>query len=156
MRRLHVLVGCALLAAVSLAAPRRAKAEDDTPHLWQPEQAVAFLLGGPRPARAGEEDGGRAASLSWDGALGGGITRTLFGTYRLVLSSQDLPVCGFSPSCSRFAERVISRCGLVQGALLSLDRLLRDHPLALPFYPRAGEGHLLRDDPERYCSTASE
>jgi len=61
MRRLHVLVGCALLAAVSLAAPRRAKAEDDTPHLWQPEQAVAFLLGGPRPARAGEEDGGRAA-----------------------------------------------------------------------------------------------
>lgn len=144
-----LLLGCALV----MAAPGRAAADEAMPHLWEPEQAVAFLLGSPRPAAAA--DAGEA-SRPWDGALGAGITRTLFGTYRLVLSSQDLPVCNFSPSCSRFAERVIGRCGLVEGALLSLDRLLRDHPLALPFYRGLPAEHLLEDDPERYCSTVSE
>jgi len=155
MHKIELLLGCAFLALVFVALPERAAAEDvtpETPHLWEPDQAVAFLLGAPRAASAG--DG--ATAKPWDGALGAGVTRALFGTYQLVLSSQDLPVCGFSPSCSRFSERVISRCGLVQGALLSLDRLLRDHPMAIPFYPRAAEGHLLKDDPERYCLTASE
>jgi putative component of membrane protein insertase Oxa1/YidC/SpoIIIJ protein YidD len=151
MTRAALLLAGTLIAIA--AAPRSvAAAEDETPHLWEPDQAVAFLLGAPRAARAG--DGG--AAKPWDGALGAGVTRALFGSYQLVLSSQDLPVCGFSPSCSRFSERVIGRCGLVQGALLSLDRLLRDHPMAIPFYPRAAEGHLLKDDPERYCLTASE
>ncbi len=149
--RAAMLLGGVLVAVV--AAPRSAAAaEDETPQLWQPDQAVAFLLGAPRVARAGDGE----AARPWNGALGAGVTRALFGTYQLVLSSQDLPVCAFSPSCSRFAERVIGRCGLVEGALLSLDRLLRDHPLAIPFYPRAAEGHLLKDDPERYCLTASE
>lgn len=152
MHRLHVILGCVLLAVVLVAVPDQAAADEETPHLWEPDQAVAFLLAAPHVSRATDGD----AARPWDGALGTGITRTLFGTYRLVLSSQDLPVCNFSPSCSRFAERVISRCGLVQGALLSLDRLLRDHPLALPFYPRLAAEHLLKDDPERYCSTASE
>ncbi len=62
----------------------------------------------------------------------------------------------FSPSCSRFSQAVIGRCGLFQGALLTLDRLLRDHPLAVPFYPRAEGGRLLRDDPARYCLTRAE
>ncbi len=154
----------ALAAAAVLAlvwgAPERARAgeretnddsKDETPQLWEPEQAVAFLLGGPGPAHEAGEEGARP----WTGALGAGISRALFGTYRVVLSSQDLPVCGFTPSCSRFSERVIDRCGPLQGALLSLDRLLRDHPLALPFYPRAADGHL-KDDPDRYCLTAPE
>jgi putative component of membrane protein insertase Oxa1/YidC/SpoIIIJ protein YidD len=156
MNKVEPVVVGALLALVLVAAPRRAAAEDETPRLWEPDQAVAFLLGAPRPSGAPEGDAASAARSPWDGALGGGITRALFGTYQLVLSSQDLPVCGFSPSCSRFAERVISRCGFALGALLSLDRLLRDHPLASPFYPRLAEGHLLKDDPERYCLTASE
>jgi putative component of membrane protein insertase Oxa1/YidC/SpoIIIJ protein YidD len=158
MRKGQLVLGCTILAlAVVAAAPGSARAaEDDVPHLWEPDQAVAFLLGTPPVARAGDADGARTAAVPWDGALGGGVTRALFGSYQVVLSSQDLPVCAFSPSCSRFAERVIGRCGLAQGALLSLDRLLRDHPLALAFYPRAPEGHLLKDDPERYCLTASE
>ena len=141
----------AIAVAVVCAAPGRAAAADDeTPQLWEPDQAVAFLLGAPASAHDPVDDG-----RSWDGALGAGITRALFGSYRLVLSSQDLPVCGFTPSCSRFSQRAIDRCGLVQGALLSLDRLLRDHPLALPFYPRAADGHM-KDDPDRYCLTALE
>ena len=126
--------------------------KDGTPQLWEPDQAVAFLLGAPGSAHDADNEAGRA----WDGALGGGITRALFGTYRFVLSSQDLPVCGFTPSCSRFSQRAIARCGPLQGALLSLDRLLRDHPFALPFYPRAADGHHMRDDPDRYCLTAPE
>jgi len=134
------------------AAPGRALAADDeTPQLWDPAQAVSFLLGSPGPRR----DAGEEPARPWDGALGAGITRALFGTYHVVLSSQDLPVCGFSPSCSRFSQRAIDRCGPLQGALLSLDRLLRDHPLALPFYPRAPDGHL-KDEPDRYCLTAPE
>ena len=157
-------VGVLLVAAFAvLGAARRASAgpaeteagtETELPQLWEPDQAVAFLLGAPRALSAGDS-WAEARARSWDGALGGGITRALFGTYRLVLSSQDLPVCGFSPSCSRFSERVIARCGLVEGALLSLDRLLRDHPLAVPFYPRAADGRL-KDDPDRYCLTAPE
>ena len=137
------------------AGPAEAETEaeaETAPRLWEPDQAVAFLLGAPRAASGGDDWG---EARPWDGALGAGITRALFGTYRLVLSPQDLPVCGFSPSCSRFSERAIARCGVVEGALLSLDRLLRDHPLAAPFYPRAGDGHL-KDDPDRYCLTAPE
>jgi len=152
MHKVQLALGCALLAIAVVAVPKRAAAQDETPHLWEPDQAVSFLLATPPPARADAGEAGRP----WDGALGAGITRTLFGTYRLVLSSQDLPACNFSPSCSRFAEHVIGRCGFVEGALLSLDRLLRDHPLAIGFYPRAAQGKLLEDDPERYCSTASE
>ena len=142
----------AAVVTLVCAAPERAvAAEDDTPRLWEPDQAVAFLLGAPGSAQGAGDEGTRP----WDGALGAGITRALFGTYRVVLSSQDLPVCGFTPSCSRFSQRAIDHCGPLQGALLSLDRLLRDHPLALPFYPRAADGHL-KDDPDRYCLTASE
>ena len=141
----------AVVALLGAAPGRTMAAEDETPQLWEPEQAVAFLLGAPGPAHDAGDERGRP----WDGALGAGITRALFGTYRVVLSSQDLPVCGFTPSCSRFSERVIDRCGPLQGALLSLDRLLRDHPLALPFYPHAADGHM-KDDPDRYCLTAPE
>jgi putative component of membrane protein insertase Oxa1/YidC/SpoIIIJ protein YidD len=156
MYKVELVVGCGLLALVLTALPRSAAADDEMPHLWEPDQAVAFLLGAPRAVRTGEGETGQEARVPWDGALGAGITRALFGGYRLVLSSQDLPACNFSPSCSRFSERVIGRCGFVEGVLLSLDRLLRDHPLAISFYPRDAEGHLLRDDPGRYCLTAPE
>lgn len=160
VRRVVLVVVAALVA---FGAERRAAAgpagaetwiDPELPQLWEPDQAVAFLLGAPRAPSASDHSV-EVRARPWDGALGGGITRALFGSYRLVLSSQDLPVCGFSPSCSRFSERVIARCGLVEGALLSLDRLLRDHPLAMPFYPRAADGHL-KDDPDRYCLTAPE
>ncbi|HVV50651.1 MAG TPA: hypothetical protein VHO06_13380, partial [Polyangia bacterium] len=95
---LAALLGAALAAAPSLAAAE----EGETPELWEPEQAVAFLLGGPAPAPAAAEP---APAPPWDGALGGGVARALFGTYRVVLASQDLPVCAFRPSCSHFAER---------------------------------------------------
>ncbi|HVZ85623.1 MAG TPA: membrane protein insertion efficiency factor YidD [Polyangia bacterium] len=143
------LPGLLLAARLASAAP-----VVETPQLWEPDQATAFLLGGPSGARRAAADDAGAVG-AWDGGLGSGVARALFGTYHVVLSSQDLPTCGFSPSCSRFAQRALWRCGPIQGALLTLDRLLRDHALARGFYP-AAEGHLLRDDPERYCLTALE
>jgi putative component of membrane protein insertase Oxa1/YidC/SpoIIIJ protein YidD len=145
------LIAAALAAAISLlAAPSRARAQEDAlPRLWEPDQAVAYLLTG----RAGHPIEEQAAR--WDGALSGGITRALFGAYHLVLSSQDSATCVFSPSCSRFSQKAIGSCGFLEGSLLTLDRLLRDHPLAVPFYPRAEGGRLLRDDPGRYCLTRS-
>ena len=149
---LAFVAAVSVVTVVGVAAGRAMAAEDDdTPQLWEPQQAVAFLLGTPGSKPEGDDQGARP----WDGALGAGITLALFGTYRVVLSSQDLPVCGFAPSCSRFSQRVIDRCGPLQGALLSLDRLLRDHPLALSFYPRGADGRL-KDDPDRYCLTAPE
>ena len=150
-----------LLLVVRVAAASVAPPADAPPELWNPDQAISFLLGGPssfEPGRAGarsDDAPGGTGGGAWDGALGPGIARALFGTYHVVLSSQDLPTCGFSPSCSRFSQQAIGRCGPVQGALLTLDRLLRDHALARGFYPPA-EGHLLRDDPDRYCLTAPE
>ena len=146
-------VSGAVILAVLLAGARDAAAEDDErTQLWQPAEAVGFLLATPSDARSADGDFEKPAR--WDGALGNGVTRVLFGTYRVVLSSQDLPVCAFNPSCSRFSQKAIGQCGFIEGALLSLDRLLRDHPLAAGFYPADEGGKLLKDDPARYCLTA--
>jgi putative component of membrane protein insertase Oxa1/YidC/SpoIIIJ protein YidD len=145
-----VVVAVAL--AVWLTAGRGAIADDDTPRLWQPTDAVEFLLA--TPTAAANPDRDAEAATRWDGGLGDGVTRALFGTYHTVFSSQDLPVCAFSPSCSRFSQRAVNRCGFLEGALLSLDRLLRDHPLAAALYPVDAGGKLLEDDPARYCLTA--
>jgi putative component of membrane protein insertase Oxa1/YidC/SpoIIIJ protein YidD len=139
-------------APSAVAAAPSAVAADHEAQLWQPAEAVAFLLATPTEATGAEAVDDQPPR--WNGALGGGVTRALFGTYRVVLSSQDLPVCAFNPSCSRFSQRAIGRCGFIEGALLSLDRLLRDHPLAAAFYPVDEGGKLLKDDPARYCLTA--
>jgi putative component of membrane protein insertase Oxa1/YidC/SpoIIIJ protein YidD len=131
-------------AAVAQTAP------DETPQLWRPADAVGFLLANAADTAAENVE----PTPRRDGGIGGGITRALFGTYRTVFSSQDLPVCAFNPSCSRFSQQAVARCGFLEGALLSLDRLLRDHPLAAAFYPVDAGGKLLTDDPSRYCLTA--
>ena len=141
-----------VMFAVALAGAARARAADGA-------DAGAVEAGAGRRVSAGwggARRSRRRAPAAWDGALGSGVTRALFGTYHLVLSSQDAGGCVFSPSCSRFSQAAIGHCGLFQGALLTLDRLLRDHPLAVPFYPRIEGGRLLRDDPARYCLTRTE
>ena len=149
---MRLAISAAILAATLAALSAPARAEDDAmPRLWEPDQAVAFLLTG-RAARTPQEE----TAGPWDGALAGGVSRALFGAYHLVLSSQDSANCPFSPSCSRFSQKAIGSCGFLEGALLTLDRLLRDHPMAVPFYPRAEGGHLLRDEPARYCLTPPE
>lgn len=45
--------------------------------------------------------------------------------YQQFISSQDGPVCSFSPTCSRFGMACIQEYGIRRGILLTADRLLR-------------------------------
>jgi putative component of membrane protein insertase Oxa1/YidC/SpoIIIJ protein YidD len=141
---IRVIGGLALVGA--MATPAAAQSVEP-PLLWQPEVATAFLLAEePVPPVP-------STRAPWNGSLADALVRGLFGTYRAVLSSQDLPLCAFSPSCSRFSQRAIDRCGFFVGTMLTVDRLLRDHPLAIRYYSMQPRGRLLEDDVERYCPT---
>lgn len=88
---------------------------------------------------------------AWNGSFGGFVLLGLYGTYRSVFAASDMPACNFAPSCSHFSEEAVTRCGLGRGILLSADRLLRDHPFAVRWYPPDGVTGLLNDPAARYC-----
>lgn len=74
--------------------------------------------------------------------------------YQIFISSQDMPVCNFIPSCSNFAFQAIRRFGPIKGALLTSDRLQRCHSLAHLYagtiYKVDETGGRLKDPIERY------
>lgn len=51
--------------------------------------------------------------------------------YQKMISSQDLPSCNFTPSCSQFGFTSIQQEGLFRGILLTADRLLRCNPFVV-------------------------
>ena len=51
--------------------------------------------------------------------------------YQKFISTQDRPVCNFTPSCSRFGMGVIQKYGFFRGVLLTADRLIRDNGLIM-------------------------
>lgn len=53
------------------------------------------------------------------------VTTGLIRGYQVVISTQDLPSCNFTPSCSQFALRAINSTGAFRGTLLAADRLMR-------------------------------
>jgi putative component of membrane protein insertase Oxa1/YidC/SpoIIIJ protein YidD len=65
----------------------------------------------------------KTSSISELNLLAGGIIKL----YQQVISSQDLPACNFTPSCSRFTYQAIDRAGFIRGSLLGADRLMRCH-----------------------------
>ena len=72
--------------------------------------------------------------------------KSLIYYYQRFVSSQDMQVCNFTPSCSHFGQQVIQRYGIFKGCLLIGDRLFRCNPLAYQhhaIHPRTG----LCDDP---------
>ena len=58
----------------------------------------------------------------------------LVGLYQVVISSQDVPACNFTPSCSRFTMEAIQKGGLLKGTLLGADRLMRCHWFSRKLY----------------------
>jgi putative component of membrane protein insertase Oxa1/YidC/SpoIIIJ protein YidD len=85
--------------------------------------------------------------------------------YQVLISSQDMSACIFSPSCSRFGMRAISEFGLIHGGIMASDRLLRCHGMGKMYYPlerQTGlsldlsvENYHLRYDPESSSACAS-
>ena len=62
------------------------------------------------------------------------FAKGLIKIYQTVISSQDSPACNFHPSCSRFSAKAISEGGIIKGALLTADRLMRCHWFAKDYY----------------------
>ena len=51
--------------------------------------------------------------------------------YQQYISSQDLPACNFSPTCSQFGMGSIQQHGFLRGVLLTADRLIRDNGIMM-------------------------
>lgn len=55
---------------------------------------------------------------------------SLFLIYKSFFSSQDIPRCIFTPSCSEYAIESFQKKGLISGWLSTFDRLTRCHGFA--------------------------
>ncbi|MBU3003462.1 membrane protein insertion efficiency factor YidD [Paraglaciecola arctica] len=49
--------------------------------------------------------------------------------YQMVLSPMLGPTCRFHPSCSHYAIDAIVKHGIIKGSWLSMQRILKCHPL---------------------------
>jgi putative membrane protein insertion efficiency factor len=76
--------------------------------------------------------GGAASDVSSPGLPPGAGARLLLllvEAYRVTLSPLLGGFCRYQPSCSRYAEEALLRHGALRGGHLTLQRLLRCHPL---------------------------
>lgn len=65
---------------------------------------------------------------------------TVLSLYQKILSPQQGQVCAFQPTCSHFAQKALRKYGLLQGALMTSDRLQRCHQCAVGNYPLTEKG----------------
>lgn len=54
--------------------------------------------------------------------------------YQFFISTQDMPVCNFTPSCSQFGANSLREFGVLRGILLTSDRLQRCNGFSAPYY----------------------
>ena len=71
--------------------------------------------------------------------------------YQLFISSQDMPVCNFVPSCSQFSAEAIERLGILRGILLTSDRLQRCNGMSRSRYQMDYVSGKLIDPIQIYC-----
>jgi putative component of membrane protein insertase Oxa1/YidC/SpoIIIJ protein YidD len=71
--------------------------------------------------------------------------------YQVFISSQDMPVCNFVPSCSQFGSEAISRLGIIRGVLLTSDRLQRCNGVSTSRYQIDYNSGRLIDPIHTYC-----
>lgn len=62
------------------------------------------------------------------------IATGLIFCYQRLVSSQGTDVCVFTPSCSHYSSDAFRRFGLIEGGLMTFDRLQRCHPLGSRYY----------------------
>ena len=56
------------------------------------------------------------------------IAMALIRLYQLTLSPILPPACRFTPTCSRYAYKALSRFGIFKGGWLAIKRIGRCHP----------------------------
>lgn len=71
----------------------------------------------------------------------------LFLFYKTFISSQDLSVCTFTPSCSEFGILAVKRFGPIRGGVMTMDRLTRCNGLSPTAYEIDKKTQLLFDPP---------
>lgn len=62
--------------------------------------------------------------------------------YQVFISSQDVPLCIFEPSCSRYGQQALRTHGFVKGILLTSDRFQRCNGFGQKHYhinPKTGK-----------------
>ncbi|MFT5884639.1 MAG: putative membrane protein insertion efficiency factor [Arcticibacterium sp.] len=74
----------------------------------------------------------------------------LFLFYKTFISSQDLTVCTFTPSCSEYGVLAIKGHGMIKGGLMTIDRLTRCNGLSPTNYEFDKKLMLLKDDPNAH------
>ena len=71
----------------------------------------------------------------------------LFLFYKTFVSSQDLSVCTFTPSCSEYGILAVKRFGPIKGGVMTMDRLTRCNGLSPTAYEIDKKTQLLFDPP---------
>ena len=77
------------------------------------------------------------------------LLKAVLGIYRIFISSQDKPSCGFTPSCSAFSKEAIGTYGILRGIVMTADRLQRCHGMGAGYYPVDPDSGKFIDPPER-------
>ncbi len=75
--------------------------------------------------------------------------------YQWFISTQDMPACNFTPSCSRFGMAALKQYGILHGILMTSDRLQRCHGRGRTYYtihPETGKC----DDPVEHSFLGDE
>ncbi|MDT8401418.1 MAG: membrane protein insertion efficiency factor YidD [Bacteroidales bacterium] len=69
--------------------------------------------------------------------------------YKTFISSQDMPTCVFTPSCSVYTVQAFQKKGLLLGWLSTFDRLSRCHGLVNPVHYHFDTNKMRFYDPVR-------
>jgi len=113
----------------------------------EPTELEFILSCNPLDSASEGERGRSCPDISDIGSLLKGAIRF----YQVFISSQDMPVCNFVPSCSQFGMEAISRLGVVRGVLLTSDRLQRCNGVSTSRYQMDYNSGKLIDPIQAYC-----
>jgi putative component of membrane protein insertase Oxa1/YidC/SpoIIIJ protein YidD len=89
----------------------------------------------------------RAVALAAAALAAPGCASQAIGVYQRWLGPQWAFHCDFEPSCSSYGKQAVESYGAAAGALMTADRLMRDHDLSREHYPHDERGHPL-DPPQ--------
>lgn len=75
------------------------------------------------------------------------VFKRLISLYQSYISTQDEDSCSYTKTCSAFSREATMKYGLIEGILITSDRLLRCHPLARRYHPLDKRSYLAIDLP---------